>query len=156
MTPPLPLTGTCRCGGVTLRATAAPLITSACHCRGCQRMTASAYSLSALFPSDGFEATGETVIGGMHGPEQRHHHCARCLGWLFTRLPALDHVVNVRATMFDDTSWFAPFLETATDERLAWATVPAPRSFPSLPRAAEFGDLIAEYAAWDPSSIEET
>ena len=42
---------------------ARPLITMACHCTGCQRMTASAFSLSALYPSGGFEVTeGERIV----------------------------------------------------------------------------------------------
>src|SRR3546814_9366082 len=39
--------GSCRCGGIQLEITAAPLLTMACHCVGCQKMTASAFSLSA-------------------------------------------------------------------------------------------------------------
>ena len=57
----------------------------ACHCTGCQRMTASAFSLSALYPSSGFEVTeGRPVIGGLHGPA-RHFFCPHCMSWLFTR-----------------------------------------------------------------------
>lgn len=111
-------------------------------------MTASAYSLSALFMTDAFEVEGETIIGGLHGPEQRHHHCGHCLSWLFTRIAGMEEVVNVRATMFDKTDWFEPFLESSTGEKLVWATVPAQRSYPSLPSAADFPSLMADYAAW--------
>ena len=56
--------GECRCGKVRLRAEGPPLITMACHCRGCQKLTSSAYSLSALTPEAGFEVTaGEAVVG---------------------------------------------------------------------------------------------
>ena len=53
--PALPAEGGCRCGGVRFRVTKAPLITMACHCTGCQKMTASAYSTSVAIPADGFE-----------------------------------------------------------------------------------------------------
>ena len=60
--------GGCRCGQVRFRVGGAPLITMACHCTGCQRMTASAYSLSALYPRESLEVVqGEPVIGGLHG-----------------------------------------------------------------------------------------
>jgi hypothetical protein len=37
-----------------------PLLTMACHCTGCQRMSASAFSLSVAVPSAGFAVkTGE-------------------------------------------------------------------------------------------------
>ena len=55
--PTLPLDGACRCGRVKIRISAPPLLTMACHCTGCQRMSASAYSLSAAIPSEGFAVT---------------------------------------------------------------------------------------------------
>ena len=62
----LPLDGSCRCGRVKLRITKPPMITMACHCTGCQKMSSSAYSLSAAIPTEGFEVTeGEPVIGGL-------------------------------------------------------------------------------------------
>jgi hypothetical protein len=81
----------------------------ACHCTGCQRMTASAFSLSAGFPSEGFTVTkGEPVIGGLHGAT-RHYFCPHCMSWMFTRAEGFDWFVNLRATMLDDPSWFTPF-----------------------------------------------
>ena len=37
--------------------TVPPFLTMACHCTGCQRMTASAFSLSAAFPGNGFSVS---------------------------------------------------------------------------------------------------
>ena len=51
----LPWEGGCRCGAVRLRVTAAPLISAVCHCRGCQRMTGSALSLTLMLPQGGLE-----------------------------------------------------------------------------------------------------
>ena len=63
-----PLEGGCRCGQVRFRIAAPPIITTACHCTGCQRMSASAFSLSAAIPSVAFLVIqGEPVIGGLHG-----------------------------------------------------------------------------------------
>lgn len=41
--------GGCRCGQVRFRVSGAPKVTMACHYRGCQQMTASAFLLSALY-----------------------------------------------------------------------------------------------------------
>jgi hypothetical protein len=121
-----------------------PLLTMACHCTGCQSMTASAFSVSVLVPASGFEVSaGNPVIGGLHG-EIRHHHCDWCKGWLFTRPPDLP-VVNVRATLLDDHHWFAPFVETYTSEKLPWAQTGAPRSYARFPEMGEYSTLIAEY-----------
>ena len=144
---PLPLEGACRCGRVRLSVSKPPLLTMACHCTGCQRMTSSAFSLSAAFPADGFEVTlGEPVIGGLHG-EIPHYFCGHCMSWLFTRIPGVDWVVNVRVTMFDDVAWFTPFMETCTSEMLPWAKTPARHSFPLMPAPEDFMRLTQEYAA---------
>jgi hypothetical protein len=137
--------GQCRCGQVQFLVSAAPLITMACHCSGCQRMSASAYSLSALYLSDQFKVTlGDPVIGGLHGAT-RHFFCAFCMSWLFTRPEGLDQVVNVRATMLEGAREFLPFLETCTEEMLPWAKTPAVRSFPKFPPRELFPQLIAEF-----------
>ncbi|MGH8428823.1 MAG: GFA family protein, partial [Solimonas sp.] len=99
--PSLPQEGQCRCGQVRFRISVPPLLTMACHCTGCQRMSSSAFSLSAAIPSEGFAVTqGEPVIGGLHGAV-RHFFCAHCMSWLFTRPVGFDHFVNVRVTMLD-------------------------------------------------------
>ena len=142
----LPWTGGCRCGRVRFKVTAPPLLTMACHCTGCQRMTASAFSLSALFASDAFAVTeGEPVIGGLHGPT-RHFFCPHCMSWMFTRPEGTEHVVNVRATLLDDTTGFEPFMETFTAEKLPWAATPAVRSFAGFPAIEDYGELMVAYA----------
>jgi hypothetical protein len=142
----LPWNGGCRCGQLRIRATVAPILTMACHCRGCQRMSASAYSLTAMFPAAGFVVTdGEPVIGGMHG-EHRHFFCIHCKSWVFTRPHGVDQFVNVRPTTFDDVSWFVPFIETYTSEKLRWATTPARHSFEKFPAMADYAGLAADYA----------
>ncbi|MDK1493811.1 GFA family protein [Sinorhizobium sp. 7-81] len=141
----LPWEGGCRCGGVRFKVSAPPLLTMACHCTGCQRMTASAFSLSAAIPSEGFAVTtGEPVIGGLHGAT-RHYFCPHCMSWMFTRPEGMDWFVNVRATMLDDPSWFAPFIETWTSEKLPWATTPAVHSYETLPPMEAYEGLLEEY-----------
>jgi hypothetical protein len=143
----LPWEGGCRCAQVRILVSAPPLLTMACHCRGCQRMSASAFSLSAAVPSEGFAVTqGEPVIGGLHGIH-RHYFCPHCMSWMFTRPHGLDQLVNIRSTMLDDASWFVPFIETCTAERLPWATTPAVHSFETFPPLADYQGLVAQYAA---------
>jgi hypothetical protein len=114
----LPLEGECRCGQVRIRVSKAPLVTMACHCTGCQRMSASAFSLSAAIPTDGFEIIqGEPVIGGLHGVH-RHYFCPHCMSWMFTRIHGVDQFLNLRATMLNDVAWYVPFIETCTQEKL--------------------------------------
>lgn len=145
--PMLPIEGECRCGAVGFRVGAPPLLTMACHCTGCQRMSSSAYSLSAAIPGQGFALTrGETVIGGLHGAS-RHHFCAHCMSWLFTRPEGMDWFVNIRPTMLADTAWFSPFIETFTSEKLPWAETGAVHSYEAFPPIEAYEGLVAEYSA---------
>ncbi len=146
----LPWSGHCRCERVELRVTAAPLLTMACHCTGCQRMTASAYSLSVAVPAPAFEVVrGEVVLGGLQGAS-KHSFCAFCKSWLFTRPEGLDELVNVRASALDVRGWYAPFVETATAEGFAWAKTGAKHSFPGFPEMGAWAPMIAEFAESGP------
>lgn len=118
----------------------------ACHCTGCQRMSASAFSLGAAIPREGFEVTsGEPVIGGLHGAS-RHYFCPHCMSWMFTRPEGMDWFVNVRPTMLDEPAWSQPFIETWTREKLPWATTRAAHSFETLPAFDQYEGLIKAYA----------
>ena len=144
----LPLNGHCRCGQVRLRINAMPLVTMACHCTGCQKMTSGPYSLSVAIPADGFSVTqGETVIGGLRSEGLNHHFCPHCMTWMFTRIDGLPQFVNVRPTMLDDTAWFRPFIETFTSEKLPFAETGAVRSYERFPPMEDFGELIRAYQA---------
>ena len=142
----LPWEGGCRCNRMRFKVSAPPLMSSACHCTGCQRMTGSAFSLSAAFPSDGFTVTqGDPVIGGLHGAS-RHHFCPHCMSWVFTRPAGMDEFVNVRATMLDDHGWFVPYMEFWTREKLPWAATPAAESYATEPDDDEYERLIGAFA----------
>lgn len=138
--------GSCRCGRIEFEVNTTPLITMACHCTGCQKMTSSAFSLSSLFPASAFSITsGEPVIGGLHG-SARHYFCEYCMSWLFTRPEGMDDFVNVRATMLDDARSYTPFVETYVVEKLEWAVTGAKHSFDKYPPPEQFPQLLQEYA----------
>ncbi|MGH2423350.1 aldehyde-activating protein [Pseudomonas sp. C 49-2] len=148
----LPIEGSCRCECVRFSVSAAPVITMACHCTGCQKMSSSAFSLSALIPASGFTVTqGCPVIGGMQGVD-RHYFCPHCMSWLFTRPHGIDEFVNVRAALLDNASGYVPFMETWTREKLPWASTPAVESFAQLPEPQEFPRLMQAYAEFSRST----
>jgi len=147
----LPWQGGCRCGKLRFEISAPPLLTMACHCTGCQKMSASAFSLSMAIPESGFRVTqGEAVTGGLHGPQIHHRHCEWCKSWVFTELEPSMGFVNVRPSMLDDAKWFAPFIETYTSEALPWATTGAKHRFSAFPAMEDYGPLVEAFAAQGP------
>ena len=79
----LPWAGGCRCDRVRIEVTKPPMLAGACHCSGCRKMTASAFSLTLTIPSDGFAVTaGELPNRGigileMRDPEVAGHRVER-------------------------------------------------------------------------------
>ncbi|UWR85518.1 GFA family protein [Phaeobacter inhibens] len=145
--PNLPLTGACLCGAVQLHVTAFPLLTLACHCRDCQKLAASAYSLTVMFPAEAVTATGELVLGGKHSEERKHYYCPTCLSFVLSRLKAASDRVNLRASLLDDLTWFTPFVEIMTEDKQPWAQVPVSHSYARFPTTAEeLADLMDDYA----------
>jgi hypothetical protein len=143
----LPAEGGCRCGKLRFKVSKAPMMVVACHCRGCQRMASSAFSLTAIIPADGFEVTqGEPVIGGLHGAS-KHYFCGYCMSWLFTRPEQMDTIVNLRPTMLDEPQWNTPFVETCVSAKLSWVQTGAVYSFDEYPPESEYARLMQEYGA---------
>lgn len=140
----LPWEAGCRCGRIRMRVVAPPLLASACHCTGCQRMSASAFSLTLTLPEAGFEVVSGTPVPGGLQQQVPHFHCGHCKSWVFTR-PEGAGFVNLRAMMLDEPRWFQPYVETWTDEKLPWAITGAVRSYGTQPALAEYESLIAEY-----------
>lgn len=105
MTSPLHIEGSCMCGHMKLLVTAPPMMTMACHCKGCQKLSASAFSLSVMIPAGGFQVMGGTPkVGALHKDSQ-YLFCSHCLNWLYTKPASTDQFVNVRPTMFDVPAW---------------------------------------------------
>jgi hypothetical protein len=138
----------CRCGSVSVQATGRPLVTGACHCTGCRRMTAGPYSLGAIFPSNAIEVVGATTPIGVD-PGSGHQGCPLCASWVLSKPPGLGDIVVVRSSLFEDANAFAPFVESFTSEKLPFVGFVAPHSFERFPNPAEFPALIAAYAEWE-------
>jgi len=143
----LPWSASCLCGQVKMRIAAPPIVALACHCTGCQKLTSGPYSLTLMIPEPGFEVTeGKTERGGLHRPEGQQHYCPRCMSWLYTTGPALQGLVNFRATMLDDARWVRPFVDTMAAEKLPGVVSGAVRSYAAWPPEADYAELMAAYA----------
>jgi hypothetical protein len=142
----LPWEGGCRCGQVRLRISARPVIAMACHCAGCRKMSASAFSLTMMVPASGFEVTaGETAPGGLQQALD-HRFCPFCKTWMFTRADPTGQFVNLRPTTLDDHGWVVPFVECCVTEKLSWASTLARYAYDQFPPAEDRPSLLAEFA----------
>jgi len=51
----IPFEGRCQCGAIRYRCTASPFVCYTCHCRVCQRITASAFATCMQVPVEALE-----------------------------------------------------------------------------------------------------
>lgn len=145
----LPLIGSCMCGAVQVEVTAPPLLTLACHCRDCQKLTASAFSMTTMFPRAAFSCSGELITGALGTPGRRHYFCKSCLNFIYSDIGEDNPRINLRTSLLDQAAAFAPYVELMTDQKLPWATTTALRSFSGFPQTAdELQDLLDGYAEW--------
>lgn len=142
--PKPPFKGACLCGSVQVKVTAAPLLTFACHCRDCQKFSASAYSLSVMFPSDSFHCSGDLITGGLGSNGRTHYFCKSCLNFIYSQVDGAEHRINLRTSILLDAASFEPFVELVTDEKLPWATVPAINSYSHYPTSLDALQALME------------
>lgn len=108
----LPLEGGCQCGTLRYELTGPPLTIYCCHCTNCQKITGSAFVLSAIVP--------ESAFAFMKGASQKTEWTSdagnRRFGWFcgdcgcriaHGQTPSIG-VLSLRAGTFDDTSWIRP------------------------------------------------
>lgn len=148
--PALPLKGACLCGAVEITATAPPLLTLACHCRGCQKLCASAFSLTTMFPRDAVTYSGELIKGGLGTPGRAHYFCKSCLNFVFSQLDGAEYRINLRTSVLDQAALFEPFVEVMTKEKMPWVNLPAVHSYAKYPTSLEeLQALMNAYGATD-------
>lgn len=135
--PQPPFEGSCLCGSVQVHITEPPLLTLACHCRDCQKLTASAFSLTTMFKNDSFACSGELYRGGLKSSGRDHYFCKSCGNFIYSQIGGADQRINLRTSILDDAASFKPFVELMTDERMQWATVPAKHSYKQSPESLE-------------------
>ncbi len=145
--PKPPLKGACLCGSVQVNLTASPLLTLACHCHDCQKLCASAYSLTTIFPSNGFAYTGELIKGGLGSNSRTHYFCKSCLNFVFSQIEGADQRINLRTSVLSEAASFEPFVELMTNEKMPWVKVPSVHSFSQYPESIDqLQALMDEYS----------
>ena len=145
--------GGCQCGAIRYRLLRAPIALYACHCRDCQKQSASAFGMSMWVARDAIEFRGaEPRIYSTRGGSGREKHCAFC-GDCGTRLYHATGggraPLSVKAGSLDDTSGLTPTCHLWTKRAQPW-TAPMRENalcFEAEPDSEE--TLIAQWSGAD-------
>jgi hypothetical protein len=77
----MPLTGGCQCGAVRYELSVEPLTVYVCHCRECQKQSASAFGISVHVPKSGFRVRqGDVKTWTRLADSGRTVDCMFCAG----------------------------------------------------------------------------
>ena len=93
--------------------TAMPVLSVACHCTHCMKVTGIAYSINLCAPSKSFKIHGDTldtyVDQGDSGENLRRYFCSNCGSLMFTEDDVtMPMITIVKVGTLDDTSKFKP------------------------------------------------
>ena len=121
--------GGCLCGTVRYRVEAEPTMQVICHCKTCQKISGSAYSLNVGVPEESLVLQGDTLStyedhSGASGQAFYRKFCSKCGSHVFSHGPAYGTVAFIKAGTLDDPSWIDPTLHIWCDEKLPCVQIP--------------------------------
>jgi hypothetical protein len=137
-----PASGSCQCGNVKYEVTEAPLTTVACHCKDCQKLSTSAFSLTMILNRSGFKIlSGElkrwkrpTAAGGT----AVCWFCPNCGNRIFHENPEMPNLIRLKPGTLEDTSVLEPQAHVWTCREQRWLS-----RFTDLPKFERQPDMAA-------------
>ena len=126
--------GGCLCGDIRYRITAAPLITSYCHCRSCRLATGAPAAAWVILPLGGLVFDQGTPVEFTSSPGRLRTFCGRCgTSLTYERVDRPDSI-DIHTATLDDPGAFPPAREIWLEDKIAWME-PNPR-FAHYPRTS--------------------
>jgi hypothetical protein len=123
----LPITGGCQCGAARYAISAAPLSLFACHCRECQKQSASAFGMSLIVRRDAVTLTqGETrtwLRKADSGTTVACVFCVACGTRLWHAREGLD-VVSIKGGSLHEPLDFSRAIHCWTSRKLPGVVIP--------------------------------
>lgn len=122
-----PISGSCQCGLITYELLESPLRVIACHCRECQKLSTSAFSLTAMVKASSIR---------FHGPlkhwerpaDSGNTNCAEfcpdCGNRIYHYNPQQPEVLKLKPSTLTDTRVIQPTLHVWVSEKQDWFQIP--------------------------------
>jgi hypothetical protein len=122
-----PISGACQCGRVTYRLLEAPLAIAACHCRQCQKLSTSAFSITAMVSAAAVEFSGEMSEWSRvaeSGNTSTSKFCPGCGNHLYHLNSGHPGMIMLKPSTLADTSLIRPTIHVWVREKQDWVTIP--------------------------------
>ena len=131
MTTAIGKTGGCQCGRIRYRLQGEPRTLYACHCRDCQKQSASAFGMSLIVAAgdlqwtDGADLLRTWDTRGGDGTVKRCAFCPECGTRLYHGSQRPDDLVSLKAGSLDDTGWLEPVAHIWLERAQPWVEADA-------------------------------
>ncbi len=122
-----PIKGACQCGGVTYELLAAPSLVAGCHCKECQKLSTSAFSLTAMVDADHLSIQGEMQEWQRpadSGNVSAAKFCPTCGNRIYHYNPADPQKLKLKVSNLEDTRLIQPTVHIWVSEKQDWFQIP--------------------------------
>ncbi len=122
-----PIKGSCQCGEVTYELLEPPLMVVACHCKECQKLSTSAFSITAIVKSDSVKFKGimsewsrVADSGNVNGAK----FCPTCGNRIYHFNPNEPDQLKLKPSNLADTRIINPTVHVWVSEKQDWFQIP--------------------------------
>ncbi|MEE4538985.1 MAG: GFA family protein [Erythrobacter sp.] len=136
-------TGGCQCAAVRYTIAAESLVAYACHCRECQKQSASAFGVSVPVLESALSIEGETASWGRptdSGSWTDCHFCPRCGTRLFHDARGRPGVLTIKGGSLDEPGQLEFVAHIWTSRKQPWIDLPE--------RLVQWGTQPSTQAEW--------
>lgn len=123
-----PITGKCQCGNIQYEINQPFLKQIVCHCRECQKLSATSFSITAIIPQDAFklvsgELTSYTRVADS-GLTNNCYFCPSCGNRIYHQNPDMPEKIRLKPGTLDDTSIIKPTMHVWLQSKQDWVDIP--------------------------------
>jgi len=123
-----PIKGACQCGEVTYELLKAPLLVAACHCKECQKLSTSAFSITAMVNAKDIVFHGEMSEWSRIAESGRVSlaaFCGSCGNRIYHCDPENPDKIKLKPSNLSDTRIIQPSIHAWVSEKQDWFELPA-------------------------------
>jgi len=122
-----PIKGACQCGGVTYELLEPPLMVAACHCKECQKLSTSAFSITAMVTAQSVKFSGlmkDWSRAADSGNVSAAKFCPSCGNRIYHYDPNEPDKLKLKPSNLSDTSIINPTVHIWVSEKQDWFNIP--------------------------------
>ena len=122
-----PINGSCQCGNITYQLLEPPLSFAACHCIACQKLSASAFSITAFVKTETVLFEGEMSEWKRiadNGNKNYAKFCPTCGNRIYHFNPDKPDILKLKPSYLSNTDIIEPSVHIWVSKKQKWFKIP--------------------------------